>query len=420
VHKVFQDFWKWILKLMKSDSGYLAFSQSKIDLYNEVNYELSPEDFDEAIKLSGYTKFDKTKLSQEPKELTNTGRMWACALAGIWKTMMDKDGWKLPATFDKYNICGKAGYKTCNPDVIGKRFVYHCGRIGCETCAKRAGARIAKKIERRITLYGLRIQKLSKGRKNPLASHVIESIEPNSEFWNWSREKQNRILKKMRIIAGITGGCVINHLWRFDKSDLTPIYSPHKHLICYGWIKENASELIKKELKIDVVYHKVRNGTLRNRVDVFAVAFYQLSHCAVKHNKHSLQWFGNLANNKLSNKTLEQYKDEEYILQDEEIERSKCCPICSERLTPAKIDITFPHWREKLNSIEDQEKFFEFDFGLFLSVDFVEGEKIPYYDENYQVHYKQTLRERKEVRESKRPDLYAKTTNNQSILCFVN
>ena len=65
-------------------------------------------------------------------------------------------------------------------------------------------------------------------------------------------------------------------------------------------------------------------------------------------------------------------------------------------------------------------KFFDVDSGLFLSVDFVEGEKIPYYDENYDVHYKQTLRERKEVRESKRPDLYAKTTNNQSILCFVN
>ena len=405
---------------MKSDSGYLAFSQSKIDLYNEVNHELSKDDFDEAIKLSGYTKFDKAKLS-EPTELTNTGRMWACALMGIWKTMMDKDGWKLPATFDKYNICGMAGYKTCNPHVIAKRFVYHCGRIGCEVCAKRAGARIAKKIERRITLYGLRIQKLSKGRRNPLASHVIESIEPNSDFWNWTKEKQNRILKKMRIIAGISGGCVIDHKWRFDKSELEkPIYSPHKHLICFGWIKKNASELIKEQLGIDVVYHKVRNGTLRNRVDVFAVAYYQLSHCAVNHRKHSLQYFGNLANNKISNKTLDQYKDEEYILQDEEIERSKCCPICSERLEPAKIDITFPHWREKLNSIEDQQDFFEFDFGLFLSIDFVEGEKIPYYDDNYQVYYKQTLRERKELRESKRPDLYAKTTNNQSILCFVN
>ena len=111
----------------------------------------------------------------------------------------------------------------------------------------------------------------------------------------------------MRIIAGISGGCVIPHPWRFDKSDLTPIYSPHKHLICFCWIKENASQLIKEQLGIDVVYHKVRNGTLRNRVDVFAVAFYQLSHCAVNHRKHSLQWFGNLANNKLSNKTLEQY-----------------------------------------------------------------------------------------------------------------
>jgi len=304
-------------------------------------------------------------------------------------------------------------------DNFARRFVYHCGRIGCEVCAKRAGARIAKKIERRITLYGLRTRKLSKGRKNPLSSHVIEAVEPKSEFWNYPKEKQNRILKRMRVLAGISGGVVINHFWRFDKSDLSPIYSPHKHLICYGWIKENASQLIKEQLGIDVVYHKVKNGTLRNRVDVFAVAFYQLSHCAVNHRKHSLQWFGNMANNKLSNKTLEQYKDEEYILQDEEIERSKCCPICSERLTPAKIDYTFDNWRRYIPPIEQQEQGFEFDSGLFLSVDFVEGEKIPYYDENYQVHYKQTLRERKEVRESKRPDLYAKTTNNQSILCFV-
>ncbi len=67
--------------------------------------------------------------------------------------------------------------------------------------------------------------------------------------------------------------------------------------------------------------------------------------------------------------------------------------------------------------------FFEFDSGLFLSVDFIQGEKISHYDENYQAIYKQTLRERKESRELKRPDLYAKKTNqqrkNQSILCFV-
>jgi len=301
---------------------------------------------------------------------------------------------------------------------FGIDIVYHCGRIGCEICAKRAGARKAKKIERRIWLYALRTKHFTKGRKNPLPSHVIEAIDPKSEFWNWSKQKQVSFLKKIRVLAGITGGAEINHLWTFDKSDLTPIYRPHKHLICYGWIKENASQLIKEKFGIDIVYHKVRNGTLRNRVDVFAVAFYQLSHCAVKSNKHSIKWFGNLSYNKISNKTLEQYKDEEYRLQDEEIEQSKCCPICNQRLIPAIIDTTLKNWRHLIPPIKIQEEGFEFDSGLFLSVDFVEGEKIPYYDENYEVHYKQTLRERQEVRELARPDLYAKTTKNQLIELF--
>ena len=403
--------------LLSELSGYVPFSQSKIGLFDEVNHELSKEELQEAVKLSGYTKGDKLQLTKQikPSVLSNTGRMWACALMGIWKLMLSKDGWKLPATFDSYNICGKLGFKACFADGIGKGFVYHCGRIGCEVCAKRAGARIAKKIERRITLYSLRIQKLSKGRRTPLSSHVIEAVNPNSEFWDYTKEKQNRLLKRMRVIAGISGGCVINHPWRFDKSDLTPFYSPHKHLIAFGWVAKDATELIKEELGIDVIYHKVKNGTLRHRVDVFGVAYYQLSHCAVSHKKWSLQWFGNLANNKISNKTLEQYKDEEYLLQDEEIEKSKCCTVCCERLVPAKINTQFDHWREKLNSIENKEDFFEFTNGLLLSVDFINGEKIPYYSiektelgDMWQVHYKQNLKERKLVRELARPDLYAK------------
>jgi len=401
--------------------GYVPFSQSKIDLFNERNYELSKEELQEAVILSGYTKRDKKELTKESdtKELTNTGRMWACALMGIWKTMMDKDGWKLPATFDSYNICGKGFFKICSPDEFVKRFVYHCGRIGCEVCAKRAGARIAKKIERRIWLYGLKIKYLTKGRKNPLSSHVIEAIDPKSDFWNWNKEKQVSTLKKIRKLAGITGGAEINHLWAFDKSDLKPFYRPHKHLIAFGWIKPNASELIKKEFGISLVYFKVRNGTLRNRVDVFAVAYYQLSHCAVKRNKHSIKWFGDLAYNKISNKTLEQYKDEEYRLQDKEIERSKCCPFCSERLIPAKIDMYFKNWRIWIPPISSLDVGCTFDLGLFESVDFKKGEKVQYYDENYQVFYKQTIKERQEIRETKRPDLYNKKTMNQELLCFM-
>jgi len=70
---------------MNQNSRYLAFSQSKIDLSNEVNYELSKDDLDEAVKLSSYTKGEKIQFNKQidTKELTNTGRMWACALMGI-------------------------------------------------------------------------------------------------------------------------------------------------------------------------------------------------------------------------------------------------------------------------------------------------------------------------------------------------
>jgi len=404
---------------------YVPFSQTKIDLFDEVNYELSKEELQEAIVLSGYTKKDKVEFTKEvdTKELTNTARFWAAALKGVWKTMPDVDGWKLPATSNKYVICGKGYYKICNIELIthnfARRFVYHCGRIGCEVCAKRAGARIAKKIERRIWLYGLKVKFETKGRKNPLPSHVIEAIDPKDDFWNWKKEKQIQTLKKIRILAGITGGDEINHLWYFDKSDFKPFYRPHKHLIAYGWIKPNASELIKKEFGITLVYHKVLKGTLRSRVDVFAVAFYQLSHAAIKQNKHSIKWFGDLAYNKISNKTLKQYKDEEYLFQDIEIERTKHCPICYNVLVPAEINYNFKKWRDRIHKIDGREKGCKFKDGLFVSVDFIEGEKMPYYDENHKPFFKQTIAERKKIRENRRPDLYIRKTKNQQILCFV-
>ncbi len=406
---------------MSQTLGYVPSSQTKIDLFNEANFLFSEQEIQEAISLSGYTKKDKTTLSKEidPKKLTNTGRMWACALMGIWKTMIDVNGWKLPATFEKYNICGKGFFKMCPIDNFVRKFVYHCGRIGCEICAKRAGARLAKKIERRIWLYSLKIKHDTKGRRNPLPSHVIEAIDPKDDFWSWKKGRQTRILKKIRLLAGITGGAEINHLWAFDKSDLKPFYRPHKHLIAFGWIKENASDLIKKEFGIDVVYHKVRGGTLRSRVDVFAVAFYQLSHCAVKHNKHSVKYFGDLSYNKISNKTLEKYKDEEYILQDSIIEKTKCCPDCDEKLIPAKINKIYEDWRLYIPPSDVLENGFRFVSGLFLSVDFIEGEKIPYYDEYYESFFKQTKKEQKILQEIKRPDLYDKKTNNQELLCFM-
>lgn len=404
--------------------GYVPFSQTKIDLFDELNFELSSEEMKEAIGLSGYSKKDKVEITKEidSKKLTNTGRMWYCALMGVWKTMMDVDGWKLPATLNSYNICGKGFFKICPFDNFVKKFVYGCNRLGCEVCAKRAGARIARRIERRIWLYCLKIKHDTKGRRTPLPSHVIEAIEPDSPFWKLNKDQQARVLKKARVLAGIIGGVDITHLWRFNKLDLTPIYSPHKHLIAIGWIKSDAYVKIEKELKIKINYIKVRNGTLRSRLDVFSVAYYQLSHASVKGNKHSLKWFGALSYRNESNKTLAEYRDEEYKKQDVKIEKTKHCPFCDEKLIPAKINVYFENWRNWIPPPEELEEGCKFAEGLFLSIDFKNKnrkEKMPYYDGNYNLFYKKTLEEKKIIRDISRPDLYCRKTKSQKLMVFM-
>jgi len=402
-------------------SGYLASTQTKIDLHDEANFELSKEELAEAVKLSGYTTKDKEHFSKEvnEKKLSSTQRMWACALMGVWKTMVDVDGWKLPATFNKYNICGKGFFKRCREDNFVRKYVYHCGRLGCEVCAKRAGARASKKIEKRIWLYGLRIQKISKGRRNPLPSHIIEAVDAKDDFWKLPKEKQTTLLKKIRKEVGLIGGAEINHLWAFDKSDLKPFFRPHKHLIAYGWLRSDAHEIIKEKFGINMVYHKVAGGTLRTRLDVFAVAFYQLSHTAVKHDKHSIKWFGELSYRKISNKTLEKFKDQEYLDQDNEIEKTKSCDCCHERLIPAKIDDKLRDWRERMPPPDELEKGCVFSHGLFISVDFFKGDKMPYYNEEFEEDYKLKKSEAEELKKLAKPELYFKKTTNQKLTCFI-
>jgi len=126
-----------------------------------------------------------------------------------------------------------------------------------------------------------------------------------------------------------------------------------------------------------------------------------------------------LSYSKISNKTLEKYKDEEYIKQDNIIEKTKCCDCCQEKLIPAQIDMYCKDWRAWIPPPDKLKDGCEFSDGLFISVDFYNGEKMPYYDENFELTYKKTKKEEKELQESKRPDLYSRKTNNQELFCFI-
>ena len=92
-------------------------------------------------------------------------------------------------------------------------------------------------------------------------------------------------------------------------------YSPHFHVLGFGWI-ENVVQTYNK------YGYVIKN--LGKRETVFGTIYYQLSHCGIKKHNHSLVYFGECSYSKL-------------IMEKEE-EESKKCPFCQEDLIELDYD----------------------------------------------------------------------------------
>lgn len=397
-----------------SSIRYPAFSQTNLTHFlKEIENEAQEiiQDTHQALK-----NLKQNNLSCD--DPTNTDYLYSLAEAGTWKTMMDYKGFKLPGTLDEYQTCGKFRYVMCPTDNFVRRIRHSCHRLGCPVCVRSAGKRAGKKIQRRVWLYGLMVRKLSNSRRNPLPSHIIESIPANDIFWSWSKSKQNRILNEMRRIAGITAGAEITHLWRFREGKTEPYLGIHNHLIAFGWVNQDASKQIKEQFGVDVIYHKVKDGTLRKREDVFLVSYYLLSHCAIKNNKHSLRWFGDLSYRKIKNSYLKQFRDEQFLEEDNDIEKSKSCKICNEKLIPAKINKKHSHWNSFIPPPNELEDGCIVVSGLFQSLDFF-TEKMIFYGHDHDEIYHKTRRELELERQERNPLVYNRVTNSMTLENFI-
>ncbi len=221
------------------------------------------------------------------------------------------NGWKLPSTKPKKDDCGEWRFKGCldvkaheKSDFKGKIFIKTfqkcCFRASCELCVKKWAGREANKATRRIEKY-------SKLSKKPV-KHIIVSVPT----WQYSLDHKSmkkeayRILKKV----GCIGGAIIFHPFRFNNLEQFWYYSPHFHVLGFGWINDT-KELYNKEGWI------VKNKGLRK--SVFGTFLYQLSHCGIKEKTHSLVWFGDLSYSK-----LKMEKEPE----------TDICPICNAKLRP--------------------------------------------------------------------------------------
>jgi len=226
-----------------------------------------------------------------------------------WLTI-EYDGWHLPAIDEPKLDCGKWLWKGCldvkahvfhQPGkVFIKTFQKSCYRASCEKCYKKWMARESNKATRRIAKY----QKKSKKQ----AKHIILS-PPSWLHYKSKKELAKEAYKVLRSVKAV-GGSVIFHPFRYNKKFKEWYYSPHFHVIGFGWISNVIENYQKKGW---VVKNK---GT---RESVFATFYYQLSHAGIKHGYHALTWFGDLSYSKLK---VEEPPD------------SDVCPACQQKLKP--------------------------------------------------------------------------------------
>ncbi|MBA7715144.1 hypothetical protein ES703_124185 [subsurface metagenome] len=229
-------------------------------------------------------------------------------------------GWSLPGHGEAYSTCGDWYYKGCLQvsahrqnlldthtagRVYAKRMMSTCLRAECPTCYEKWAAKEAHAITYRLT-------EAKKGRMYfGKAIHVTISL-PKSDYdlvdaYLKLRPKVYKLLKK----AGIFGGSMIFHPFRRDKMRKIWYFSPHFHILGYGWIRGKKVTSIYRSMGYIIKNHGVRKS-------VFATALYQLSHAGIKSGVHTVTWFGAVSYNKIK-------------VKPEEVEPD-VCPLCGAQL----------------------------------------------------------------------------------------
>lgn len=222
--------------------------------------------------------------------------------------------WNLPGHGESYGDCGSWRMKGClNVDghhqegllekmsskVFVRLYKRRCLRAECPVCYESWAGKEAGKIAYRLKAW-------RKGR----VIHLI--VSPS--FLDVCRLDFEELRAKSYVVSkksGFLGGSCIFHPFREEESTKKWYFSPHFHLIGYGWIKGT---------KEGYASHGwvVKNAGIRKTIG--GTALYQLSHAGISEGRHTVTWFGRLSYNNLK-----------VPPKPEEIE---VCPICGERLRP--------------------------------------------------------------------------------------
>jgi hypothetical protein len=242
--------------------------------------------------------------------------------------------WALPGHGEPYSDCGKKLVMGClnvedhhqsridGVDVVGRVFVKlkkrACLRPSCPVCYEKWAGRGAHRIEYRLSHW--------KGSGKPI--HLTVSV-PHRLYHLPISKLRSRSQKIAREVGFFGGSCIVHpfreicQICGSHKDSLTKrcekcgssqfawYFSPHFHMIGYGWIRgEKVKEVFEKTGWVTV------NLLVRNSVG--ATALYQLSHCGVHAHHDSVSWFGVMARNKMKVPL--------------EVVEKELCPLCGAEL----------------------------------------------------------------------------------------
>ena len=304
-------------------NGILPRQQSKPERHDDFN-----EFFDTFFKVKIETDFEN--FWNKIHEVTN----WKDIFQELYK---DKKHTKLirvelPANDEPKDYCNTYVTKACfstKKHQKGKVYMKHkklkCFRPQCPIDWVHWVYREATRLDERIIRYvniandNNRLIKNQRGIGEFMYSkpiHVI--VSPPKKDWFLSFEELKKEARKNLDNVCVIGGSMIFHAFRQDN-DGNWFYSPHFHIIGFGWVKDTNKN-----------YNKTgwvtKNKGLRD--SVFSTACYLLSHCAVSEKLHAVTWFGELS-----------YRSKYAVLLKpiEEEKEPDRCPVCSDYMVSASF-----------------------------------------------------------------------------------
>lgn len=220
-------------------------------------------------------------------------------------------GWQLPGNGRKRESCGTfkktdgcLRWLAHEDHKVKIRVVhYHCNSLACPICAGNAMSRGADRITHRVVEWWKIHPRWAGHHIKPI--HVAVSVSPEDAIRLQSNYRRMRdIATEKAEKSGFIGGAMIYHPFRhkdygnetlelndMEDVDLTKgwYYSPHFHLIGFGWIEHEYQDQgwIVKNIGV--------RGESPKDHRIFELARYQLSHCGVNSKHHTITWIGQLS-----------------------------------------------------------------------------------------------------------------------------